>query len=358
MLHLVMAAIFFLSPLFVQPVYSQDQLQLKEYACLAFDPQTFRDCIKEVKDTGVPLIKITKPIICQSRQDCAFEIKNLTRSFEISPSSPDNKFIRRGDFGYTLLNIENSSGFRLKNLSFEDEGNVPCPSGTICPVFVRIKNSSLIVLDKLSFSKTRGASLSLTDSKNISITGSTFKNSFKTGLEVTTQGFTEGLKIQDNLFENNSGSALNFQASSVGSGQALISSNKFINNHAGGAYESCVYPCTGAQVKITGSTNNLRFSQNTLKGGINTIFDSLGLYSSGIEIGGRNINNTALFCNEVSGNRGSGIVQSGPFANISALTITENKIWGNGLNLNIPTATADENNCYTSECKLSCSGTK
>lgn len=355
MLYLFLILIFLITQFFIQPAHSQDTLQLKEYACLASNPETFRECLKEVAETGVPLIKITEPVICESRQDCTFEIKNSSRSFEISPLSPDIKFIRRNDFGYTLLNIENSSGFRLKGLNFEDEGNTPCPAGIICPPFLRIKNSSLILADKLNFLKTRGISFSISDSKTISITNSTFKDSFKTGLEVTTQGFSEGLKIEDNLFENNSGSGLNFQALSVGSGQALISSNKFINNHSKGAYESCAYPCTGAQVKITGPTNNLRFSQNTLSGGINTIFDSLGLYSSGIEIGGRNINNTALFCNEVSGNRGSGIVQSGPFANISALTITENKIWGNGLNLNIPTATADENNCYTSECKLSCS---
>ena len=142
MLHLIVAAIFLLSPFFVQPAYSQDQLQLKEYACLASNPQTFKDCLQEAKDTGVPLIKITKPIICGNRQDCSFELIGSGRSFQISPSGPENKFIRRGDFSYTLLNIESSSNMTLKDLTFEDEGTAPCPAGTICPPLITIKNSS------------------------------------------------------------------------------------------------------------------------------------------------------------------------------------------------------------------------
>lgn len=348
----------------MQPAYSQEQLQLKEYACLAFDPQTFKGCLQEVKDTGVPIIKITKPIICENRQDCSFEISGSSRSFQISPSLPENKFIRRGDFGYTLLSVDNTSNMTLKDLTFEDEGTVPCAAGTICPPLITIKSSSSILIDKLNFMGTRGTSLSISDPKNVIVTNSVFKDSFKNALAVSTLGFTEGLKIDKNLFDSNAGAGLTFQAASVGSGPASISGNKFVNNHSKGAYSagttpdgrasSCSYPCIGSQVKISGPTNNLRVANNTVTGGINTLFDSLGLYSSGIEVGGSNINNTTLICNEITGNRGSGIVQAGPFSGISALVISENKIWGNGLNLNIPTATADENNCYTSECKLSC----
>ncbi len=354
MLYLFLTLILLIAQFLAPPVHAQDALQLKEYACLAFSPQTFKDCLKEVRDTGAPLIKITKPIICESRQDCSFAISDSGRSFQISPSSPENKFIRRNDFGYSLLTIDGSANLTLRDLSFEDVGQTPCPSGTTCPPLIIIKNSSSILLDKLNFSGTRGASLLLSDPKNISITGSTFKNSFKTGLEVKAQGVTEGLRIENNTFQDNSGTGLIFQARSADSAQGLITSNKFINNHSKGAYDNCTYPCIGSQLKVSGPTTNLRLSDNIVTGGVNTLFDSLGLYSSGIEVGGTNINNTLLFCNEISGNRGSGVVQAGPFSNISALVISENKIWGNGLNLNIPTATADENNCYTSECKLSC----
>lgn len=350
----ILIAISVALPIHAQEPTVSEQLKLEEYACNARDPASFKDCIVQAQQIAMPFIKIIAPIICTSRNDCTFEMKNINTSLRISPTSPENKFIRQNDFGYTLLTIENSSNIELSGLGFEDQGSSGCPLGTTCPPFFVIKNSSKIQMDRLSFLKTQGTSLAISESRTISILDSTFKDSFKTGLEVASQNFTQGLKIEGNLFEDNSGSALIYQAQSLNPASSIIS-NRFINNHSKGAYSSCVYPCTGAQIKIFGPTANLRISNNTISGGVDSAFDSLGLYSSGIEIGGQDVGTTLVYCNEVSSNRGSGIVQSPPFRNTSGVAVSENKIWGNGLNLNIPTVTADENNCFTKECKLSCS---
>lgn len=361
MLYLLLLALFLINPFIAHPAYSQnpddvsDNLRLEEFACTAKDPQSFKSCLYEAQTTGVPTIKIIAPINCTSRNDCTFEIKNLKSSLEISPLKPEFKITRSNDFGYTLLNIDASANIEFKDLIFEDQGQTGCPQGTTCPPLMTLKSSTNIIFNKVTLNATKGTSLTIADSRDISITDSIIKNSFQNGIEIKTNGFTQGLKIKGNIFENNSGTALIFQASSAGSSSSTITSNKFINNHSGGAFSSgCLYPCTGSQLKIKGPTLNLKVSENVITGGSNTAFDSLGLFASGIEVGGQSIANTILYCNEISGNRGSGIVQSPPFVNISGISIAENKLYNNGLNLNIPTTTPAEDNCYTQECKLSC----
>ena len=344
-----------LSSIYAQepPTSISENLRLEEYACNAFDPASFKACLQEAKNTSLPFIKIIAPIICETRNDCTFELKNISSNLRISPLNDQAKFIRREDYGYTVFNMENSSKVEFVGLTFEDEGVNGCFIGSTCNPFFIVKNSSDIIFDKVTFQKTHGASLLIENSRNTTVTNSNFKNSYRTGVEVKTTGFTQNIKIENNTFEGNSGTGLVFQAQSL-AGESTIKSNKFTNNHSAGAYSNCVYPCIGAQIKIPGPTSNLRVFQNTVVGGINTAFDNLGLYASGIEISGSNLSNTTLICNEISSNRGSGIVQTTPFVNIKEVSVSENKIWGNGLNLNIPTVTADENNCFTKECKLSC----
>lgn len=354
-LTLTACSLFFITSISAQEDDSQspsENLTLKEFACQASTPKTFQGCLDEAKQIGVPLIKIVAPIICSSAQECSFKLYGSTSSFTISSSSPENKFIRQNDFSYTLLTIENSSNFNLKSLLFEDRGSTGCPTATICPAAVSISNSSSTTLDDLSFSFTRGTSLQVINSRSINISNSSFKNSYKTGLELSGQGYTNAIKIENNLFDNNAGSGLILQAQSIN--QSSISNNQFINNHSRGSYTNCTFPCIGSQIKIQGPSSNLSISANTISGGVNTFFDTVGLYASGIQIGGQNINSLTLSCNEITGNRGSGIVQSGPFSGISKILITENKIFGNGLNLNIPTTVADQNNCYTKDCQLAC----
>ncbi len=353
MLYLLLSLIFSINQFLIPPAYSQENLHLKELLCEAYDPATFQGCLDEVARTGLPPIKITKPIICHSSAECSFKVGRAPEGFLIFSVLPENKIIRRGDFSYSLLTIENTYKVTLNNLVFEDQSEQGCPIATVCPPLIAVKNSADILVDRVIFAKTTGPSLSVTDSRAVSVINSNFGNSFKTGLEIASSGLTQGLKIENNIFESNAGSALVFQAKSVS--EASILNNQFFNNHSKGAYADCTFPCTGAQIKISEPTSNLRFANNKVSGGLNTILDSLGLYASGIEVGGRNISRIALYCNEINSNRGSGIVQSGPFQNISGISISENKIWGNGLNLNIPTATTDENNCFTKECQLSCS---
>ena len=347
---------------FLQPVHAQldpsqqtrDTLFLDEFACRASDPASLKKCIEEVKATRMPLVKITAPIICTNPLECNFELKNIKTDTTFFAAKTEFKIIRKGDFSYPLFTVENSSGIRFYEIGLEDQGTGACPPATLCPTVLQIKSSNNISIERSDFNKIRGNAVSVSESRNINIIDSTFTNGFKTGLEVTSTLPTESINIENNTFSDNAGSALLFQGVSFSDRQSSISSNIFNNNHSKGAYANCVYPCTGSQVKISGPAANLRFTQNKVTGGGDTGFDTLGLYSSGVEVGNNSLANITFFCNEISGNRGSGIVQSSPFRDIIAISISENKVWGNGLNLNIPTANVAEDNCYTEECQLAC----
>lgn len=363
MLHLLLSFVFLISQLSINPiVYAQldpsqqtrDTLFLDEFACAASDPPSLKKCIEEVKQTRMPLVKIVAPIICTNPQECNFEFKNIKTDTTFFAAKTDFKIIRKNDFSYPLFTIDGSSGIRLYEITFEDQGEGACPPGTLCPELLAVKASSNISIDRSDFLNIRGNAVKVTDARNVSIINSIFKNGFKTGIEVASALPTENIVIQGNTFEDNAGSAVLFQGISLSDRQSSITANTFTNNHSKGAYLDCIYPCTGSQVRISGPSANLRFTQNKVTGGFDTIFDTLGLYSSGVEIGNTSLSNISFFCNEISGNRGSGIVQSAPFRDIVAVSISESKIWGNGLNLNVPTANVSEDNCYTQECKLTC----
>lgn len=355
MFYLLLTLIFFVLPIFNQPASAQDTLQLQEFACNAPDPKAFKNCIEEVRKTGVPLIKITKPFLCESREACAFEIKGINADLTIRAASNNNFIFRTKDYSYSLFTIENSSGIKFQDLSIIEENKNTCIQGIICPPTIIVKSSGNLQFNKISLKQTHGTSMNIVDSKNITVINSNITDSFKTAIEVSSSVPTEGITIQNNLFDGNSSNAIIFQSSALPGKNSSIIGNKFNNNHAKGVYTNCIYPCTGSQVRILGPSANLDFSQNTVVGGQNTIFDAVGLYSSGVEVGNRDLSDISLYCNEISGNRGSGIVESPPFSNLDGIVISENKIWGNGLNLNTPVAKVDENNCYTKECQLSCS---
>lgn len=351
-----------LSQFFIQPVNAQsldderfqDTMQLEELACKAKDAATLKGCIEEVKRSGMPIIKIIAPIICESRQDCTFELKRVNASVVIMSAKPEYKIIRKNDFGYPLFTLDNSSGIKFLGLGFEDQSQIPCVHGSVCPPLIVISGSNNIQIEKSNFKNIHGIAVYIVDSRNTGINDSSFNQGFKGAIQYSSKLPTENITVERNTFDSNRGSAVSFQGVSLKPNISSISYNNFINNNAQGFLLDCIYPCVGSQVWIKGPSSNLRFVQNKVLGGVDTVFDLLGLYSSGVQIGSDAVSNIDLYCNEISGNRGSGIVQSAPFRNIANIRISENKLWGNGLNLNIPTATIEENNCYTKECKLAC----
>lgn len=333
---------------------SKDTLSLEEFACIAKNPATLKECINQVRTIKVPLVKIDAPIICASQNDCAFDFTGINTDTTFYATRTENKIIRSNDFSYTVFNIDNSSGLKFSGLTFQDDGISDCPQGTVCPPVVVINKSGKIIIERTSFADLKGTALFVSDSRTVTIDRSNFSDGLKDGIRISSSKPTGGINITGNNFDGISGNAVSYQAVSTNGPLSTITSNTFTNNHAKGFYENCTYPCTGSQVRIIGPTSNLQFRQNKITGGLNTIFDSLGLYPSGLEIGSTNINNLRIYCNEISGNLGSGIVQPSPVTGSGQISVDGNKIWGNGLDMNTVSANITETNCYNDQCNLSC----
>lgn len=362
MIYLLLISIFTLGQLFLPQIFAQneeeqhfeDTVQIEELVCNASDPASFKECIQRIRNNEVPLLKIIKPIICESRNDCEFDLSRINADVIIHTTNPENKILRKNDYSYTLFKIEDSGGLRFTNLIIEDEEDKPCGAGVSCPPLITLKSTEKITFEKMYFLKTRGVTVSSVDSTGLIIKDSNFSGSQKSAVQISSTLFQEGIKIENNTFEGNTGQAIDFQTQSLGVNPASIVLNTFVNNHAKGAFSNCVYPCVGSQLKITGPTVNLVVSRNIVSGGRDTAFDIAGLYASGIEIGNNNVSRLSVFCNQVSGNRGSGIVEAPPFSKLSEINISGNKIWNNGLNLNIPVATIQKDNCFSEKCTLAC----
>lgn len=357
LIPILISAFLIASPLQVQSQnanQTSDTIHLEEFACKAIDPKSLKFCIEQAKTINVPLVKIDAPIICTNRQDCSFGFNEINTNTIFYSTRPENKIIRREDFSYTLFLITNSSGLEFSQLIFEDEGQNPCPQATICPDIISIKNSRNITIGGTLFNKSRGAGVLISNSRDITVKGSNFFNGYQAGVKVASTIPTESIIIEGNNFEGNAGEGVIFQSLSLSDTPSSIESNTFTNNHAKGAFSDCTYPCVGSQLSIIGQTGNLNINRNKIQGGVDTVFDLLGLYASGIEIGSSNISQVKIYCNKISGNRGSGIAQSAPTQNTAPVLIDENKIWGNGLNLNIPVAKIEANNCFNKECTLAC----
>lgn len=339
-----------------EPPSPPDLVQVKEFACEAYDPKTLKDCF--TAETFAPIIKIIAPIQCKSKQECQFDLSTVKEGVVILATKPENKILRSEDYAYTLFTINNSPGLQFRDIYFEDFDTTPCVLGTECSPHVVISNSKNITIQNAQFNKTHGTSISINNSSNITITNSQFKSAQKHAIAVTSTTPMEGIRIDKNTFENNGGNAIIFQGNSAQAKGSTIINNTITNNHAKGSYASdaatCTYPCIGSQLKISGPTSNLVIHKNQISGGGNTVFDTVGLYTSGIEIGSRGISNLTLTCNSISDNRGSGVVQAKPISNSSNIRLSKNKIWQNGLSVNTVSAVVDPDNCYTSTCSLSC----
>ena len=192
MLYLILLSLFLISQLLTPTVFAQtdpsgqarDTLFLDELACQAKDPAGVKKCIEEVKNTKIPLVKITAPIICKSPLECNFEIKNIKTDTIFFAAKSEFAIIRENDFSYPVFTIEGSSGIRFYEMNFEDRGQGGCPLGTLCPTMLSIKSSDNIQIDRSEFLNIRGNAASVSDSRHISVVNSSFLNGFKTGLEV------------------------------------------------------------------------------------------------------------------------------------------------------------------------------
>jgi hypothetical protein len=320
---------------------AQDQLQIVNLDCLAEDPASLKKCADEVNKGNRTIITITKDIVCTSRQDCEINLENVKGDILIQGLHNKNAGIKRqGNFDYFLFNIFNSSGFRIQELYFSDEGD-GCEGNdpNNCKGFISLQSSQNIEMGYLKFYDSRNIAIKIQDSQSIGIHNSYFGNSGMHALDVNKSGH---VLIEKNSIENSGSNGIIFFGVSNEERQSIISENAFNSNHINGKFAPCSSPCVPSQIKVKSGTQNLVIKRNTIKNGRMDEFDSYGIYTTGLELEG-DLTNITVECNDIYNNRGVGIVGK----SIKGVNLVSNALYENGMNVSFSDYSLLENT-YTS----------
>jgi hypothetical protein len=305
---------------------SNTTMQVDDFVCRAADNQAFKSCISKVKSKEAQIITVTKEIVCKSREDCEFTFEGITNLQIFGLDRSRTGFKRINSFDYNIFTIDNSTNIKIGDLFFKDDESNFC-SGEQCRGVMLIKNSDNLQITSLFLSNVAGVGIELQNTKQALIKGSKIVRSNAQSIVVNN---SQNIVIEKNQISDAASNAIIFSATSSGSGSSAILNNELIRNHKDAVYAPCESPCAGGQIRINDGTSNLQITGNTIKDGKIEKYDGLGLYVSGIDINGSGSSNINISCNNISNNRGNGIVGKG----FEKVSLRGNTIYGNGLNLN------------------------
>lgn len=294
--------------------------QAYDVACEVTDVPTLQECVRKAKNKEYDLIRIMNIVECVSKDDCAIDLSNVDKAIKIYGVNTDTGFKRTGNFDYSLFTIKNSKDIVIGSFLIDDTSEGSCTGS--CPPAIVIENSTNITVDQLRAKSVKSTAISVKNASSIT--------------------------IKDSVFTDSSSAALVFSADGTNS----ITNNTFTHNHKGASFADCVGICTGAQVYIMPNTKNVTFSKNIVKDGNIDIYDALGLYASGIDVAGENVENVTLSCNKIYNNTGNGIVIPQQ-SSTTGIRIEKNSVYKNGIDLNLNTVSQNTNqdNCFSSSCQ-------
>src|SRR3989344_7867562 len=146
--------------------------------CGANSIESLRNCISGLSSGQTDTIEINSLILCNQQSICNFELKNINRPITIRGAADSGAgFQRTQKYDYSFFDIYLSSNITIKNLSFDDLGQVcnsngPAPSYTwqINPASnpncaeksqIAINSSSNIILDGVNLLHAQSASVSV-----------------------------------------------------------------------------------------------------------------------------------------------------------------------------------------------------
>ena len=290
--------------------------------CGANSIESLRNCISGLSSGQTDTIEINSLILCNQQSICNFELKNINRPITIRGAADSGAgFQRTQKYDYSFFDIYLSSNITIKNLSFDDLGQVcnsngPAPSYTwqINPASnpncaeksqIAINSSSNIILDGVNLLHAQSASVSVYKVNNFVLRNSKIVDSGRLGVWIPVDEspgcvdcFSRSVHVDNNLFKDISTEAILFGATGTASNLATLNNNMFIHNHQRDIYK------TGG-----GTLNIQRLSYAEIKGNIiskNKVENTKEYISGAGEIAS-NIDNTVISGNSIHDNSGGGI---------------------------------------------------
>jgi len=331
------------------------------YTCSADDLYSLNDCSYKIANGQADNIEITNLITCSSGvNSCNFAVKNIIRPVRIYGRNGSGAGFVRLDFTGALLSIDNSTGVTISDLSFIDSPYLSC--GSKCSSPIAISNSKNIIVDHITILNPKVMGIEVSKTNGITIKNSIINNAAIFGIWFNSDlagKLSASVNIENNLFKDNSANAIHFSGVGTTISPSVIKNNTFIHNHRDAVFKACgvsgTDPCSGGQLSIEPGTNNLVIQGNVIKDGKMDAYDSLGYYTSGIEFTNYNVNNVMITQNDIHNNRGTGIIVNSNPANISNVSIINNKLYNNGVDIIFPGAKIS-GNCFSAACMTMLSG--
>ena len=333
--------------------------------CQASSMATAKDCFNKLNNGSVNAVEVTTPIACSGENACAFSLNNINRPVLIYGTPNTNAgFTITDSNNYSILTVNNSSQVTISNLILNDTSGIHCEFwyGYFNPCYAPpmvFSGGANNVIDGITIENSRYQALEISEGNNLTIKNSKFLNNSWFGIAIDNVENNHvnppvALHIENNLFQDNSTSAIGGPLSGTADNPSTIKNNVFINNHRQAIFAVCgpnnLSPCGGGQLFIDWYTQNLVIANNTIKDG------SLDVSTAGIELTAY-LSDLTIENNDIHHNTGAGIILNGGIApppctttcNID-INILNNMVYGNAANLVGTTGTNTSGNCETAGC--------
>lgn len=327
--------------------------------CAAHNLDKFRTCMGMVASGEADNVELLNLITCSGADTCNFSLNNISRPVKIYGAPNSGAGFRRVDsYTYSIFNVSNSNGVSISNLLFDEVAGNACPEN--CGSTISVWDSSVITLADLTILSSKVMGVAVSKTQKIAVRNSVIHNAAVFGMWFSNDlsALSSEVAIENNLFKDNKSNAILFAASSPATSPSVIRNNTFLHNHRDVIFFVCgsgTDPCSGGQLLIEQGTRNLRIENNVIKDGKIDAYDARGYHASGIEFTNHNAHDVVMAGNDIHGNTGTGIVANLGITDISNISITGNKLYANGNNIDFPGAEIS-GNCFTANCLTLLSG--
>jgi hypothetical protein len=314
--------------------------------CQASNIQTLKDCFGKLNSRLADAVEITTEIVCSGDRACDFPTIAVNRPVSIYGTPNSNAGIKRTDhYDYPILKLAGSTQTTVSNLVFDDTQNRSCydPDTNCWGNPIDVNGSSNYVFDGITIKNSQFLGLQIDNANSVTIKNSKFLNIGWFGIWT---GSPQNLHIENNTFQDTHSNAILATFAGTAANPSTITNNYFINNHKIAVFYVCgsgTDPCPGGQIVISGGSNNLVISNNTIKDG------SLNIGTTGIELN-TDTSNLTIQNNDIHHNTGAGIYLNSGSGNVSNLNIVNNMIYDNSWgNIHAPGANIS-GNCESAGC--------
>ena len=319
--------------------------------CDVSDVSTLTSCVAAVRSGTIANVRFTATVPCSGNATCLVDLTNVRGpvTFFGAPGVSSG-FLRTDTYTYPIFNINGASDITIANLTFDEGPADPActpyqMSGSEiypCQSSIEINQSSNIVLERLTILHSKDHAIAFQATRGITIQDGQIQDAGVFGIW-TDRGSTlsSNISITNNVIQDVKSNGIFISYAQ----NATINGNTLKHNQYFALFDTCGGGCAGGQIDMLNNTSSLIYSNQIIDGQID-LNNATG-QTGGIEIAFQNTNVT-ITNNIIANNLGSGIGPD-PGATGTNFIISGNKIYNNGINVDLSGSTGiqEAGDCFT-----------